>query len=460
MFRNWFDRLREADDRACAAVVRALDLPLRRAAMTALTALALPVGFVLALVLGNISALDAALCALILALWCRAMLGGTRPRLLDAVASAVLLALVFAVRMAALPVISPDCDYHLLDWANVMADLSFTQIMARQVGDYTVFYQYFVYLLARLPFDRVVMFKAFSFAFEALLGWSAASLVCLARGEDKDSLCFRGVFLLTLALPTVLTNSAVWAQCDAIYTSLVLGGMALAMQKRPALASVCLGLSLCVKLQAVFVLPAVLLLLLWRRLSLRHVLLMGLTFLAVALPAMLGGKGLKAVLSVYLYQMGEYKTLSLSAPSLFALFDDVSLLGRDIAASMGVLLALAACGAIVTLGAQRRTPDPVILVDVCFALSACIPLFLPYMHERYFFAADVMSAVYACVHPRRAWVCPAVLLCSLNGYTACFVGGQVLVPWHAAVLLLVLVCALAVFALARDARGKEDCISR
>ena len=191
-------------------------------------------------------------------------------------------------------------------------------------------------------------------------------------------------------------------------------------------------------------------LLLLRKLSLRHVLLMGLTFLAMAVPAMLGGKGLKAVLTVYLYQMGEYRDLSLNAPNAFALLRDVSLPGADAAARIGVLLALAACGAILLLGAQRREADGALVADVCFALSVCIPFLLPYMHERYFFAADVLSVVCAAIHPRRAYVPLIVAGCSLNGYAAYLFGG-LMFPWSAAVPAMALVCLLSVLPLLRSA---------
>ena len=450
MFKPFFQKLCAADESVCRAVVRAFDQRMGRWAMAAAMLIAALLGGACAMALGGADMLGAMLCAAILALWCRALFGGTRPTLMNAFAPELLLVLLFGARMAALPVISPDCQDYLLVWAEVMADLSFPEIMARQVGDYTVFYQYFVYILARLPFDRVLMYKAFSFAFEALLAWSAATLIAQAKDKPKDSLLFRSAFLLVLALPTVLLNAAVWAQCDAIYTALVLAGFALAMKDRPALASICLGLSLCVKLQAIFVLPAVALLLLWRKLSLRHVLLMGAAFLAMAVPAMLGGKGLKEVLTVYLYQMGEYKSLSLNAPSVFAIFKDMSLLGTDVAANMGIMLALASCGAILFLGAQRKEADAALVIDVCFALSVCIPFFLPYMHERYFFIADVMSIAYAFVHPRRAYVPLIVVGSSLSGYAAYLLGG-LLVPWSAAVPAMALTCALSAESLARRA---------
>ena len=102
MLNPLFGRLRAADDAACTAVLRALGLRMSRPAISVLIALAAPAGFALALALGGAGVPEATLCALILALWCASMLGGTHPRLLDAAASALLLALLFAARMAAL----------------------------------------------------------------------------------------------------------------------------------------------------------------------------------------------------------------------------------------------------------------------------------------------------------------------------------------------------------------------
>ena len=409
-------RLRDMDEAACRGIVRAFDAPLPRIGVIILCLLCAVCGGALSVLLGGRGLYSFAACMLMMLLWSLMLLWNTRPTFLGAAAPALLLLLLFGLRTNVLHVVSPDCRDYLLVWADVMEGLSFTEIMARRVGDYTVIYQYFVYILSRLPFNRVFMYKALALVFEALLAWGAAQLVCIARREDKGSLTFKAVFLLVLALPTVLLNASVWAQCDAVYTALLLAGLAFCLRDRPCLGSVCLTIALCVKLQAIFVLPVVALLLLWRRLSLRHVLLMGGVFIAAALPAMLGGKGLKDILGIYLYQMGEYRDLSLGAPNIFAIIKNTDLVGADAAAHMGILSAFAACGAILYLGAQYRRADAEQVIAVSFALALCIPFLLPYMHERYFFAADVLSIVYAATHKKR-WFVPFVVIgASLNGY--------------------------------------------
>ena len=45
-----------------------------------------------------------------------------------------------------------------------------------------------------------------------------------------------------------------------------------------------------------------------------------------------------------------------------------------------------------------------------------VPFFLPQMHERYFFLADVLSIVYAFYHPQHSFVPIVVVTSSLFSY--------------------------------------------
>ncbi len=458
----WIQRIRSWDNALCSAVVRAFGAQTSPVLLRVLALVTALFGGACAALLGGADMAGSALCAAVLLLWCAALLCGTKPRLADVFALLLLLLLLFGVRMAALPIVSADCQDYLLVWADVMQGLSFGEVMARRVGDYTVLYQYFVYLLARLPLDRVLMYKAFSILFEGLLAWSAATLACSACAKEKDGPLFRAVFLAVLALPTVFINSAVWAQCDAVYTALLLAGAALALHEHPAASAAYFALSLCMKLQAVFLLPVIAILLLTRKLSLRHVVLMGLVLLAVAVPAMLGGKSLKDVLGVYLYQMGEYDDLALGAPSIFSLVRPNDLINEGVLSIIGILLALAACGAILyggmraalRMSAEDRPDETAALIaEICFALAVCVPVLLPHMHERYFFAADVLSLVFAALHPKRAYAVLLVVPASLNGYFA-YLMGEALMPWGVAVsgmLLAGLLALCAVYARAEHA---------
>ena len=452
--RNLISGLASLDDRLCDTAVGALSRPLGRALFWALELLAAALGFAAAWLLGGAAAAESVLCGGVFALWCAALFARSRVRVRDALLGGAVLFALFAARMAALAVISPDCRDYLIPWAKTMAGMRFDEVMTGRVGDYTVLYQYFVFALSRLPLDPVACYKLLSIGFEALLAYSAASLACHACGKEKGSLRFAAVFFAVLAAPTVFLNSAVWSQCDAVYASLALYGVLLILREKLHAGCAALALSLCLKLQAVFILPVCALLLLWRKLSLRHALTALATMGAVSVPALLAGKGIKGVLGVYLYQMGEYKQLVLDAPTVYQLIPGGGLIPDGAASTIGVMLAAGAMCAVLYLGARKTKGSAALTVDVCFALCIVIPFLLPHMHERYFFLADVLAIAYAAIHPRRVFAPAVVLLCSLNGYCA-YLFRTPLLSWTPLTLLMLALCAAVVLLLARDAVKDE-----
>lgn len=416
----------------------------RLAAITAADAFL--AGFAAALLFGHTGVIESLLFGLALVLWCLPFISGRRtPSTRSRVALGAGLFVLFAARMAALPVVSPDCQDYLLPWARTMSTMTFKEVMLGRVGDYTVLYQYFVFLLSRLPegVDLVALYKLLSISFEALLAYSAASLACLARGEETDSPCFSAVFLAALALPTVFLNGAYWSQCDAAFTSLALFGVLMILKKRPHAGCACLALSLCLKLQAVFILPVCALLLFHRKLAIRHALAAAGTVLLVSIPALLAGKGIKGVLGVYLYQMGEYKQLVLDAPTLYQFLPETA------SSKLGILLAGGAMCLILAIGALHKKPTSKLFIDIGFALCLAIPFFLPHMHERYFYLADVLSVCYAAAHPRRAYAPIIVVLASLNGYCA-YLFSAPLMGWTLPTLAVLLLLAATLALLVRD----------
>lgn len=453
--RNLLLDLSVLDDRLCDAAVGALSRPIGRVLFWALELLAAALGFAAAWILGGAAVAESMLCGGVFALWCAALFARSRVCLRDALLGGAVLFALFAARMAALPVVSPDCQDYLIPWAKTMAGMRFGEVMTGRVGDYTVLYQYFVFILSRLPLDPVVYYKLLSIGFEALLACSASSLACHNSGKDKGSLRFSAVFFAVLAAPTVFLNGAVWSQCDAVYASLALYGVLLILRERPHAGCAALAVSLCLKLQAVFILPVCALLLFWRRLSLRHALTALVTMGAVSLPALLAGKGIKGVLGVYLYQMGEYKQLVLDAPTIYQLIPGGGLIPDGAASTIGVMLAAGAMCAVLYLGTRKAKGNAALTVDICFALCIVIPFLLPHMHERYFFLADVLSIAYAAIHPRRIFAPAVVLLCSLNGYCA-YLFHMPLFGWTPLTLLMLFLCAAVVLLLARDAAEKEN----
>ena len=112
-------------------------------------------------------------------------------------------------------------------------------------------------------------------------------------------------FGATFLLPTVVLNSAWWAQCDSIYVSLCLGSLYFLLRRQTALACAAFGLAFAFKLQAVFFLPALVVLVVVNRQRLRGLALVPAAFLAALVPAWVAGRSLASQLSVYPAQVAN-----------------------------------------------------------------------------------------------------------------------------------------------------------
>lgn len=363
-----------------------------------------------------------------------------------------LLALLFMLctRLAVLDFVSVDSHTYLFSWAETMSTLSFGQVMRGTIGDYNVVYQYFVFLFSRLALPVDVLYKVLSFAFEPLLAYALAMLVCQGRKEPRNGMCFLGVYLITFAIPTLYLNSAFWSQCDSIYAALALYGLACANEDRPARAAIAMTLGFCFKLQAIFLFPILALLLFWRRLSLRHIVLMGVTFVVVHLPALLCGKTLGDILGIYFYQAGEYTRLVLHAPSLLQLIDGQTLISDAHATMLGIALAAALVCLIFGLAMRSKKGSASLCINVSLALCVCIPFLLPHMHERYFYMADMLCVVWALIHPRRAFAPLIMLAASINGY-ALYLFKSLWFDWTLLMLPMILLCGCTLLFTAKNA---------
>ena len=296
---------------------------------------------------------------------------------------------------------SGDYDIYLADWIAKLAAGSFSEGMRANVGEYNVLYQYILFIITRLPVPPLYAVKAVSFIGDAFLAGAAARL---AARDGKDSMTAFGVVLL---LPTVVLNAGMFAQCDSLYAACALWGLALALGHKPMRAAACFALSLAFKLQSAFILPIVIVLWAHRKLRLREAFVFAGTLVAVALPALLGGKGLMDILSIYTGQMGLYNGLTYNAASFFGLMETT---GLDVYAygNFGMALAFGACALLVTagvrLGEQRAEYDRLALL-----LVLLIVFFLPRMHERYFYMASALSAALAVRCGGRAVIAAAAI---------------------------------------------------
>ena len=255
-------------------------------------------------------------------------------------------------------------------------------------------------------------------------------------------------FFLVLFWPTVVLNGALWGQCDSIYTAFAVLSVWLVLAGQPALGMASIAAAFSFKLQAVFVLPVFLLFLLARRVKLWHCLIFPAVCVLMVLPAVLAGRPLWEALTISLSQTGSIGDgLNYNSSSVFALFSNVQ--NPVLAGQLGILAAALVIALLAILIWKRRDvcSDRALLIAAVL-LAAAIPFFLPHMHDRYFFAADILTLALAAVDLRLA---PLPLLCefaSLLGYHAYLKLRYLLPMAYGAGALIVVLAILAAALLA------------
>jgi Gpi18-like mannosyltransferase len=253
-------------------------------------------------------------------------------------------------------------------------------------------------------------------------------------------------FFTVLLLPTVFLNGALWGQCDSIYAALALMGLWLALSKRPVLSVLCFTLSFGFKLQAVFILPIMLVLLFTKKYKAWHLALFPAFYIALVIPAVIMGKPFLETLTLYASQTSSIGSgLNYNSPSVYALVNHVQ--NESGAATLGIIAAFVFMFLVLAICFIKRASfsDKHIILAAAL-LSLGIPFLLPHMHDRYFFLADAMTVVLAFMY--FPWGISLAVLCqfaSLLGYHA-YLKLQYLLPMrHGATALLITLVILTAF---------------
>lgn len=328
--------------------------------------------------------------------------------------------LAFFLRAIMLFYVSSDYEIFLSQWVATLRDNGGFGAIKLPIGNYNAPYLYFLAAISYLPIPDLYLIKLFSILFDVILAWGGARLV--RHFSDTDSLRPLVCFCALLLLPTVMLNGAYWGQCDALYGALVLHALASALERRGAVSLTLLGVAFSFKLQTVFILPLWAILWLAGRIKFRHLFLFPAAYAVTCVPALLLGKPLGDILSVYVGQTQEGAgSLNYNSASIFSFLPYGASVAEAPAARAGILAAFLLV--LLLLGVlflfRRRLSDAA-LFSAGVVLALGVPFLLPYMHDRYFFLADVLTLVWACAMPCHLPAPVLVQLASLSAYLVYF----------------------------------------
>lgn len=383
----------------------------------------------------------------------------------------VLLAISIIVRLFVYPIISGDYTASISHWLDALGSPGLSAFRT-PFSDYAPLYLYFLKVITLIPIYQLLTVKTLSVIFDVILGLLAILIVKRQAGRawSKPKLLF--VFTLIFIIPTVILNSSAWAQADSIYTAFVLLSLYYMLEDRPLAASIALSVALSFKLQAVFFLPVLIAYLLPKKWSLLYLVWIPVIYVITIIPAWLSGGSFWQLLGVYGQQSSEFQALTLSAPSVFSFINEngISSGFATFLSYLGILIALIFAGWIIRkliLIQRHRMPTTEKFVLYSLLSAVALPFFLPHMHERYFYVADVLSMIYACMRPRR-WYLPVLIIgASLFSYftflssSIPFFGPLIVGEWVLGLVMLVaLVCLIVLVTRStvsdKSANGSEN----
>lgn len=341
-------------------------------------------------------------------------------------------------------------DFHLFfqEWITRLQEDGFQAIVTLKY-DYTPTYLYLLYAVSRtMPeIPPVTALKIPSLIFDFL---SAFLVYRIVRLFYPGSITALFAYFTVLFVPTVVINSALWGQSESIYTAFLLLTVYACLVNRANVAGLAFGVAFAIKLQSIFLLPALFALSIKGRFSWKHYLWIPFVYILLMIPAWIAGRPLSDLLSIYFRQSQEYPSLTLNAPTFYAWFPDslFNVLYQAAviwAASMVFLYLLLVYKSKVELSAA-------LITKLCMLSLVLVPFVLPKMHERYFFPADVFSIPFGFIFPGYFFIPIMMSLVSFFTYQPFLFGRQVLpieILSLAVLVILVLLTRDAIKALFR-----------
>lgn len=333
----------------------------------------------------------------------------------DGIAIAVLVVLSVMMRVIFLDLKFPDYTVCLEPWTVQLKEYGGFKGLAYEIGNYTPAYMHFLMIFSYFDIEPLYLIKALSIVFDFILAFSFTALLSKQLNKQQKLLTFFSV----LWLPTVITNSGVWGQCDAIYVSFILLAFACALRDislpvRIKGKQICLfttedfvmfflGIAFSFKLQTIFVLPVLVTLYLQKEWKLRSLLWVPVVYCMTLIPSWIAGRSAINMLTIYVRQTGDYKELNLVFPNIYS-FWQFEPLGERFS-----LFCILFCGVglvfIVYWFYHHKCVMDAEWICLYLAVSVMfITYLLPHMHDRYAYLAEIVLLIYFWKKKKRIWI--------------------------------------------------------
>ena len=294
-----------------------------------------------------------------------------------------------------------DLVWFLIPWYEQIQQNGGLLSLHSQVGDYGIPYQTIIALLTYIPIPAVYAYKLVSVLFDYLLGFGVGCLVFVLSNKNKTKGTL--AYILTIYLPCVCFNSAMWGQCDSIFTTFCVFSLLFLVKEKYVVSFLFYGAALAFKLQAVFFLPFLLFIYVYeKRFSILHFLCVFPSILFLNMGGLIYGRTLSTIIQIYVNQTNTYQKMSMNYPSFWNLFvENMTETGYPflkpfaVGLTVTVLLIL-----MIWLFYEDRSLSRVSILNLAFIMAYTCVLFLPSMHDRYDYPYLVLAAALVILAPK------------------------------------------------------------
>lgn len=269
---------------------------------------------------------------------------------------------------------------------------------AHPFSNYTPAYLYLLAIVSLFHSSMEAMYlvKLLSVAGTAFAALAVADLVkAIGRGNPRWS-------VLLFILPSAVINSALLAQCDALWAGACVFAVAAMLRGRTVAALAWCGAAVAFKAQSVFIAPFIVGALIGRRAPLWQWTVPALTFVAIMLPAWFAGWPAWDLAMVYPSQPSWIPFPGrLANPWMFG-----TVFAPEAAPNfywLGFAAVAASSMGIAALTATSVNNRRAMLL-LALMSSIALPFFFPKMLERYFFLADLLSLALVISYFERATI--------------------------------------------------------
>ncbi len=307
--------------------------------------------------------------------------------------------------------------------------------LSKQVGNYNIPYQIITFIMTLFPWDSLTAYKALSIVFDFVL---ASGVMLLINQITNSKLAALVGYSITICSMTVILNSSFWGQCDSIYVAFIIFAIYFIFKDKTVLSFIMLGLSFAFKLQVIFILPVFLFYyVLSKKISILHFLIIPAVDLALCFPAVLLGRNIADIFTIYAGQTDYGKQIQMNCPNLYALMCN----GSDaqnyyLFKTFSVIFTVAVLGFMLGMFIYKKvdlTDKKNFIMTAIWTAFTCI-MFLSSMHERYSYLLDILLIVYAVSYKKN--IIPAIIcnIISLRGYCSYLFKYDVILNQHAAIV--------------------------